>query len=593
VLPTARANQVKVSVPLSTLGDKNKPRRDRWRRRAAHPKPARGGTLGFGPAPLRVDRRRVPREREEHRLRWAPRMELGAIFAGVLGLGTLVFVVVLALRGTRVDVDQTGLEDDAVLNAVGLAALDVRITLPGKDDMGGVDLSFDGKEIDEPEMEGNVIHWRPPEGLAEGEHSLKLSVPRPLFRDAEFTWDFVVDMTAPAITAPPVVDAVGIEESATVSGAVEPGTSLVAGGREVEVDDDGNFTVTFARPPAGPVLFEAVDAAGNRTIASVVIPVRLPSIRAVHVSASAWSDPRLRDQVLQMVDEHRIDTVQLDLKDEQGVVGFDTTVQRAREIGAVAELYDLDKAVETIESHGARVMGRIATFNDPILAGAAWNAGQADQVIQNPDGEAYGNARFTNFAHPEVQKYNLDIALDAVSRGVDHIVWDEVRLPGDPSEDPIVPLLQGQASDALVGFLANAHGELRRRGVYQGVFVLGLSVNAGDLYAQDISQMARRADYVVPIIQPAYWDPGSEGIEHPITQPGEFVTKLLARFQVLAAGSGAAFVPSLQDFSARGVTYGPEEVRAEIDGAVAAGTPLFLLWDPSVTYTAEALDPQG
>jgi hypothetical protein len=33
-------------------------------------------------------------------------------------------------------------------------------------------------------------------------------------------------------------------------------------------------------------------------------------------------------------------------------------------------------------------------------------------------------------------------------------------------------------------------------------------------------------------------------------------------------------------------------VRAEIDAAAAVHVSRFFLWDPSVTYTAEALDPQ-
>jgi hypothetical protein len=49
-------------------------------------------------------------------------------------------------------------------------------------------------------------------------------------------------------------------------------------------------------------------------------------------------------------------------------------------------------------------------------------------------------------------------------------------------------------------------------------------------------------------------------------------------------------VPWLQDFSL-GVTYGPNEVREEIRAARDAGIREFLLWDPLVTYTSDALEP--
>jgi hypothetical protein len=49
--------------------------------------------------------------------------------------------------------------------------------------------------------------------------------------------------------------------------------------------------------------------------------------------------------------------------------------------------------------------------------------------------------------------------------------------------------------------------------------------------------------------------------------------------------------PWLQDFSLSGVTYGDAQVRAQIDAAAALGIDRFLLWDPSVTYSAGALPP--
>jgi hypothetical protein len=283
----------------------------------------------------------------------------------------------------------------------------------------------------------------------------------------------------------------------------------------------------------------------------------------------------------------------LDLKDEGGVVGFDTKVDEAHRIGAVTPYYDLDDAVRTLKDHGARVVGRIAAFSDPIYAQAAWAAGRHDEVIQARGGEPYdAPGQFTNFANPAVQRYNLDIALDAVSRGVGDILWDDVRQPGD--QDPtnvVLPGLQGAASDAAVGFLADAHGELRRRGAYQGVAVKGTSAARGTLVAQDVAQMARQTDYLVPEIHPAYWDHGNFDLDSPVNDPYDLVSRALLGFQQVTQGSGALFVPSLQDFSARGVTYGPDKIRAEIDGAASVGVGRFFLWDPSVTYTAEALDP--
>ena len=540
----------------------------------------------------------LDRDHGDHKSHRSPqgrrrRLDVGLVFAGVLGLVALGVVGVLVYRGTRVEVTQTGLEDGAVLNGLEMAATEVQIEVPSAETATSAEMRLDGEAIEDPEIAGTRIHWRPPDNLQEGEHTLSVAVPRVLLRPAVHEWTFTLDTTPPTVDVPPVLDPVAIDEVATIAGNVEPGADVTAAGEVVEVDADGRFSVEFPWPPAGPVRFEAVDPAGNGTTTAVVVPVAYPGMRSVHVGAAAWTNLGVRRAILQMVDEGRIDAVQLDIKDETGLVGFDTSVRRAHDIGAVTPYYDLEDAVAEIGGRGARVVGRVAAFRDPILARAAWQAGSTDQVVQNTSGGPYdAPGEFTNFAHPAVQQYNLDIALDAVSRGIDEILWDDVRRPGDDPANIMIPGLEQGYSDALVGFLARSQNELRRRGAYQGVIVLGISAQRGDLVSQDVLQMARHADYLVPTIHPAFWDPGEYGVPSPINQPADLVARVLEGFQGAIQLSGARLVPSLQDFSARGVPYGEAEVRTQIAAAHLTGVDDFLLWSPSATYTAAALDPK-
>ncbi len=552
-------------------------------------RPWRSGRLDFAPRPLALEDRRpagptVFREQPK-------RIEAGTIFAAVVALATVAFVAVLAYRATRVTVDGTGLEDGAALDARAAAALEVKLTFESGSDARAATLSFDGEQVEKPTIDGATMVWRPAGELAEGRHRLAVAVPRAVLDDARFTWRFTVDLTPPAIEAPPVVEAVAIDAPAEVKGRVEPGATVRADGDEVDVDD-GNFTLSYTRAPAGPIALEAADRAGNVTSASVVVPVTYPSLRGVHVSAAAWGNEQLRNGILRLVDEGRIDAVQLDLKDEQGVVGYDTNVERARQLGAVTQFYDLDDAVRVLRDHGARVIGRVVGFRDPILAQAAWGAGETNQVIQASTGGPYGSpGQFTNFADPAVRRYNLAIALDAVERGVDDILWDDIRRPGGDPASMVIPGLSGSPSDSIMGFLAEAHSELRRRGAYQGVTTDGEAADQGDLVGQDVARMATNADYVAPQIFPGYWSAGRHNVASPINQPGDLVSAVLQRFQKVTANRGAVLAPWLQDFALRGVTYGDAQVRAQLDAAAALGVDRFLLWDPSVTYSAGALRP--
>ncbi len=564
-------------------------RRRRSRRQRQRTGPFASGRLDFGPGPLTMHESRPEGPvmfRQKQR-----RIELGTVFAALVALATLGFVAMLVYRNTRVHIEQTGVEDGAAITTFDAAALEVRFEFSSDEEAAEATLQVDG-EVVEPGVLGTFMVWRPPAPLEEGDHVLEVAVPRAVFGDSIHRWAFTVDGTAPALDVPSAVEAVAIDEPAEVTGTVERGAALTAAGEEVEVRGDGTFTLRYDRPPAGPVTVEATDRAGNRTTAAVVVPVTYPSLRAVHVTAAAWSDSGLRAQILQLVDAGLVDTVQLDLKDDTGTVGYDSDVPRAVEIGAVTPHYDLDAAVATLTDRDVRVVGRIATFRDPLLAGAAWAAGQGDQVIQTPEGGLYdARGMFTNPASAAVRQYNLDIALEAVSRGVDDILWDDVRLPtGEPGEI-VVPGLTSSPSDAITTFLAEAHSELRRRGAFQGVTAVGIAADTGDPIGQDLARMARNADYVAPQLYPGYWSVNSYGVPDPPRQPGLFVAALVARFEEQMAGSGAVLAPWLQDFDVGGVDYGDAEVRAMVDALRAAGVERFLLWSPSVRYSASSLDP--
>ena len=104
--------------------------------------------------------------------------------------------------------------------------------------------------------------------------------------------------------------------------------------------------------------------------------------------------------------------------------------------------------------------------------------------------------------------------------------------------------------------------------------------------------MARESDYVAPMVYPSHWGPGEYNVANPNSEPYEIVLRSLRDFRRQTRGTGARVVPWLQDFTL-GVTYGPAEVRSQIQAARRDGIDEFILWDPTVTYTSEALDPNA
>jgi hypothetical protein len=509
-------------------------------------------------------------------------------------------------RATRVDVAITGIEDGAHLTLAAASGLDVRIDIAQLDLEAGLvpTLFLDRVPVpkDTYEVSADGVRWTPP-ALEEGVHELSMSVGRPLLDDAEFSWRFVVDGTPPFIEVASPQPAAPICTPVTVTGRAETGlASFTVDGEDLDVDDDGTFTLEFDNAPTGPVVLQAQDIAGNRAAAEIVIPVEYPSSQSMHVTAAAWGYAPLREHIIDMVDAGKVSAVQLDIKDEGGIVGYDTDIDLAHEMGAVRQEYVLEDAIELLKGKGMRIIGRIVAFRDGPMARWAVDNGRMDYVIQDNDGELlskYGG--FTNVANPDVRQYNIDLAMEAVERGVDEILWDYVRRPEGDIAGMVFPGLQVPAggddqaeklavNDAVVSFLAEAGEPLREACVYQGASLFGVAAATPDAIGQPVPAIARHVDYIAPMLYPSHWVRGEYRVPHPNAQPYDIIHKSLADFQIKAAGSGVAFNVWIQDFSI-GIKYGPAEVRAQIDAARDLGVDSWLLWNATVRYTAEAITP--
>jgi hypothetical protein len=442
---------------------------------------------------------------------------------------------------------------------------------------------------------GDIVEVDLPPGLLDGGYDVALTVRRPFpLRATTGHWALLVDGQPPELSAPEGLEPGAIDAPVTLVGRVEPGATLevaTTGGPEATVSvSDGTYRVGFDHPPAGPVTLLASDLAGNRSELQVIVPVRYPfGGRGVHVSAEGWAEPSIHDAIVAQIKRGEINTVQLDLKDEAGIVGYDTTVQMAHDIGAVQPAYRIADAVEELHGLGVRIVGRVVAFRDPVLADWAWDNGQHIWVVQNPDGSRYeGYGGFTNYVRREVRDYNLALAEEAARAGFDDILWDYIRRPeGDP-DTMVVPGLTGSSrttGDEIVDFLAEGQQRLRPLGVYQGASVFGIAATRPENIGQPIDRIARVVDYVAPMLYPSHYVDGECGVKSPVRQPGDIVSCALGEFVEVMAGGTAVLVPWLQDFTLGDVAYGPAEVAAQIRASESSGGAGFLLWNPSSDYS--------
>ncbi|MTE12512.1 putative glycoside hydrolase [Nocardia aurantiaca] len=397
----------------------------------------------------------------------------------------------------------------------------------------------------------------------------------------------------PRLELVPPAAATSYRDPVMVRGRAIGAEQVTIGDRTARPAKDGSFEIQLPHAPVDTTVV-AIGAAGEKATTPLQVGVALPRIRAVHVTAYAWAYDPMREAVLDMAREGRIDTVQLDIKDEDGMVGYDSQVPLARESGAASTIYDAATALKQLHDMGIKVVGRIVAFRDPTLASWAWHNGHPDWVIQNSSGQpyssGYGAIAFTNFASPEIRSYNRDLAIEAARLGFDGVMYDYIRRPDGNLAGMQFPGLTESPSDSIATFLRDCRDPVHEAGASLSAAVFGIAATRPDEIAQDIPSMARYTDFLAPMLYPSHWHSGEYDVANPNAQPYDIIFRSLQDFRARTAGTNTQIIPWLQDFSL-GVAYGDAEVKAQIDATYAAGYNGFFLWSPTVSYHSGALAP--
>ncbi len=520
----------------------------------------------------------------------AKKRKTGRNVAIVGGVAALLLVVGAAASplgaGSKVELvaSHTGmLNADAAKNLV--------FTINGAK-MSDVTLKLDGQEV-QGAQEGDNIVYRAPSDLADGKHTFAASKDGRLpGRTATSSQTFEIDTQAPVVTIEENTEPAKMNEAYTLKGKVEGAKTAEINGEQLDLADDGSFTKEFAAPPRGMVL-KATDEAGNVTEQTVKVAVFNAAARSVHVTAFGWASSTLREPILQLLKDKKIDNIQLDIKDEDGIIGYDSQLPLAQAAGAASDRYVAADALKTIHDLGGTVTGRIVAFRDPKMAGYAVKQGKLEMVIQNSSGGAYdagkyGVAEFTNFANQDIINYNIELAEEAAKLGFDQIMFDYIRKP-ENSGQVYAGIGDRTAMQAITDFVAEAAPRVKSAGAFVGAAVYGISAFTPVSVAQDIPEMAKHLDFLAPMVYPSHWGPGEYSVASPNSQPYDIVNRSVMEFNRLALGTDCVIVPWLQDFSL-GVSYGVAQVKAQIKAAADAGVNGFYLWNASSKYTAAALE---
>lgn len=353
-------------------------------------------------------------------------------------------------------------------------------------------------------------------------------------------------------------------------------------------------TIPDRRPPAAGV---ALSTAGHRQPAAFV-PGR--PIRALYVTYYGIGHTGLRAHVQELLRATELNAVVIDVKGDRGFIPYRSDVPLAGQVGAQPHILveDWGELMTWFRDHDIYTIARIVVFKDDPLATARpeW------AVLDSETGEPWRDREGLAWADPfreEAWDYNIAIAVEAAGKGFDEVQFDYLRFPTDGNLKTL-PFTQDNTEEnrraAVVSFLERAHRALAPTGVRIAADVFGYATWRKDDtgIGQVIEEMADYIDVLSPMLYPSTFHAGLPGYPVAVPYPYETVFLSTRRAVERLEGTGVVVRPWIQDFPDYAFdkrVYTPEEIRAQMQAALDAGAGGWMLWDPRVRYTVEALMP--
>ncbi len=351
-------------------------------------------------------------------------------------------------------------------------------------------------------------------------------------------------------------------------------------------DSEGHYSLRGAEP--GPVLAtrpawvptELVWDGGAGDEAIILEPF---SARAVHLSGEAVSTDL--QTFLEMAETTELNALMIDLKDESGQIWYNSNDPTAREVGAIASVYNMEDVVAQAHAADLYVIGRLVAFQDPVAAIAKPSMAVWDSELEGP--YSANGQYFLDPTDPEARAYAMSLAVEACAAGLDEIQFDYVRFPDARRES--AQFDGGVGSEVRIAtitdFLKEAVATLRPMGCAVAADIFGFITTAVDDggIGQKWEELTAVVDVASPMLYPSHYGPGWFGHDNPNDHPGDVVTRALED-AMERNSTNLVIRPWLQDFG-----YSTEGVRSQIDSAEAFGLG-WMLWNAKSIVTVDALD---
>jgi len=92
-------------------------------------------------------------------------------------------------------------------------------------------------------------------------------------------------------------------------------------------------------------------------------------VKGVHVTSWVAGSERQFKKIINLIRETELNTVVIDLKEVDGIIGYNVNVKLAKEINAIQpRIKDIDEIISLCDKYGIYKIARITVFKDNCLA---------------------------------------------------------------------------------------------------------------------------------------------------------------------------------------------------------------------------------
>lgn len=405
--------------------------------------------------------------------------------------------------------------------------------------------------------------------------------------------------------------------NATIIATVNLQSSDVALAR-IDNSADGSFTIDGI-PEQG---YLQVLAPGYRKAIIELQPGNVPATielepfytRAFYITAAIASRWNLLTTYFDAIDRTELNAIVIDIKsdlrDDLGLVYYDSQVPLVRELGTSKPYMDLRKILDEAKRRGIYTIARVHMFShDNVLAEARPDWAAKDRTT---------GGIFYDYPAPSIRyawldpwnenvwDYNIQLSVEAALLGFDEIQYDYIRFPSlefSPTDKDRLQLSREGTPEErwanIAEVLRRSQRAINGAGAFFSVDVFGYTAfRPSQLLGQNLQIMAEHTDYISPMVYPSHFSPGEFGFDNPAKYPYEVIKASMDAGLKQVAGKRALLRPWLQDFTliwvpdSLLVEYGPGEVRAQIRAVeeypASAG---WILYDSTNIYHVDALKP--